>query len=165
MDKVAKNEQLQIRLSAVEKSAIKHCARLAGMDMSSWVLCKLFPSGQKYFHEILAKFGVSQDRKRVFAELHDFLNKLDKDEFKITLQSPPVTDLGNYLNNYVAAMIEYAAYQKRAPVPAWVKAILPLQKPVFGSDLKSLRLYLLNHSPPAFRRRNIFIDSSIGQRI
>jgi hypothetical protein len=36
---------------------------------------------------------------------------------------------------------------------------------VFGSELQSLRLYLLTHSPPPFRARNIFIDSSLGDRI
>lgn len=28
----------------------------------------------------------------------------------------------------------------------------------------SLRLHLLTRSPPPFRRRNLFVDSSIGQR-
>jgi hypothetical protein len=36
---------------------------------------------------------------------------------------------------------------------------------VFGSDLQNLRLYLLTHSPPPFRRRNIFIDSTLGDRV
>ena len=43
--------------------------------------------------------------------------------------------------------------------------IAPLASPVFGSKLESLRLYLLTHSPPPFRRRNIFIDASIGARV
>jgi hypothetical protein len=29
----------------------------------------------------------------------------------------------------------------------------------------SLRLYLLTHSPAPFRRRNIFIDASVGSRV
>ena len=41
----------------------------------------------------------------------------------------------------------------------------PLAEPVFGSDLMSLRLYLLTHSPAPFRRRNIFIDASVGFRV
>jgi hypothetical protein len=36
---------------------------------------------------------------------------------------------------------------------------------VFCSSLQSLRMHLLTHSPPPFRRRNIFIDSSLGQRV
>jgi len=165
MGRKTKNEQLQIRLSASEKSAIKNRARLANMDMSSWVLSNIFPSRQKYFHELLIKLEETQNKKLLLADLHDFLNKLEPDEFEQALQYPPLTDLGNYLNNYVCAMIEHAAYKKRISTPAWIKDIAPLQKPVFGSDLKSLRLYLLSHSPPAFRRRNIFIDSSIGERV
>lgn len=165
MHSIVKNEQLQIRLSASEKSAIKNRARLANMDMSSWVLSNIFPSQQKYFHDLLVKLGESQNKKLLLADLHDFLEKLEANEFKQTLESSPVTELGNYLNNYVAAMIEHAAYKKRAAIPDWINNISPLQKPVFGSDLKSLRLYLLSHSPAAFRRRNIFIDSSIGERV
>jgi len=29
----------------------------------------------------------------------------------------------------------------------------------------SLRLYLLTHSPAAFRRRNIFIDATVGAQV
>jgi hypothetical protein len=36
---------------------------------------------------------------------------------------------------------------------------------VFGSTLVSLRLYLLTHSPPPFRRRNIFIDATVGSSV
>jgi len=31
--------------------------------------------------------------------------------------------------------------------------------------LQSLRLHLLTHSPPPFRRRNIFIDSSPDKQV
>jgi hypothetical protein len=54
---------------------------------------------------------------------------------------------------------------KRADAPSWTGEVRPLEKPVFGSSLKSLRLHLLRHSPVAFRSRNIFIDSSIGDRV
>jgi hypothetical protein len=36
---------------------------------------------------------------------------------------------------------------------------------VFGSDLQSLRLHLLTHSPPPFLARNIFVDATLGDRI
>ena len=44
-------------------------------------------------------------------------------------------------------------------------AIEALSEPEFGSQLQSLRLHLLTHSPPPFRRRNIFIDTSIGGQV
>jgi len=46
--------------------------------------------------------------------------------------------------------------------PGWTRAIAPLSEPMFGSELQSLRLYLLAHSPPPFRVRNIFIDSTLA---
>jgi len=51
------------------------------------------------------------------------------------------------------------------PGPPWPRATAPLAEPVFGSALMSLRLYLLTHSPAPFRRRNIFIDASVGSRV
>jgi hypothetical protein len=61
--------------------------------------------------------------------------------------------------------VEYACARRGIEVPAWTGQIPPLASPLFGSQLESLRLYLLTHSPPPFRRRNIFIDASIGARV
>jgi hypothetical protein len=36
---------------------------------------------------------------------------------------------------------------------------------VFGTPIESLRLHLLTASPPAFRRRRIFIDATVGDRV
>jgi len=73
--------------------------------------------------------------------------------------------LAPFLRNYIAAMVEYACAKRAVAVPAWVRSIPPLAEPVFGSDLQSLRLYLLTHSPPPFRGRNIFIDATLGDRV
>jgi hypothetical protein len=43
--------------------------------------------------------------------------------------------------------------------------VKPLERPWFASSLKSLRLHLLTASPPPFRRRNLFVDSTIGDRV
>jgi hypothetical protein len=50
-------------------------------------------------------------------------------------------------------------------LPAWVRDTPALAEPVFGTSLQSLRLYLLANAPAAFRRRNIFIDSSIEAQV
>jgi hypothetical protein len=73
--------------------------------------------------------------------------------------------LSAFLRNYVAAMVEHACAQRAVTVPRWVRAVEPLSDPVFGSELQSLRLHLLTQSPPAFRCRNLFIDSSVGERV
>ena len=78
--------------------------------------------------------------------------------------APPAT-LPPFLANYVAAMTETACNRRGLPLPAWTGKIEALPEPVFGSALASLRLHLLTHSPAPFRRRNIFIDSSVGERV
>jgi len=50
-------------------------------------------------------------------------------------------------------------------VPPWVQSVAPLREPVFGTSLPSLRLHLLMHTPAPFRRRNLFIDSSVGDPV
>jgi hypothetical protein len=62
-------------------------------------------------------------------------------------------------------MVEYACARRGVALAEWTKAIAPLTEPVFGSELISLRLHLLTHSPAPFRRRNIFIDASLGASV
>jgi hypothetical protein len=37
--------------------------------------------------------------------------------------------------------------------------------PAFGSSLASLRLHLLTRAPVALRRRNLFADASVDDRV
>ena len=101
----------------------------------------------------------------VLAELNELLTRLTTSEFKLAVSEPPQAQLDPYWSNYVAATIERAAASKRTEAPSWTANVQPLEEPVFGSSLKSLRLHLLTQSPVAFRSRNIFIDSSIGDRV
>lgn len=98
------------------------------------------------------------------AELNAWLAGLGAGELREALASPPA-GLTPYLANYVAAMTEVACARTGVAAPSWTGAIGPLDEPVFGSELMSLRLYLLTHSPAPFRRRNIFIDASVGSRV
>jgi hypothetical protein len=71
-----------------------------------------------------------------------------------------------YLANYVAAMVEQAIHRKGGVrPPRWTSTVPPLSQPVFAAPWMSLRAHLLLESPVPFRRRNIFIDSSIGDRV
>lgn len=114
---------------------------------------------------MLLQLKSASNPKYVLAQIHDMLNAAGADEFEQMVAQPPGMALSDYWANYVAAMIEYTASRKGRKPPSWVSRVPPLKVPVFGSDLKNLRLYLLTHSPPPFCRRNIFIDATVGQRV
>jgi hypothetical protein len=162
---MSKTSQLQIRVSPAQKAGIQRAARRAGKDVSSWVLDKLLPPEEIRFQECIGRLAVAAHPSYSLAELNDLLTGLGSDEFQHAVATPPQIELEPYLSNYVAAMVELAAQLKGVSPPAWVASIPPQDVPVFGSELMSLRLHLLTQSPPPFRRRNIFIDASIGDRV
>lgn len=162
-----KTEQLQIRVSAAIKAKIRKRARAANMDMSEWVLAALFPPLAFEFQNLcaeIAKQGQSSDRFCVFAALSDFLQRLDSEELARATIDRPDAKLDEFSFNYVAAMVELACHQKKTKPSAWLLEAVGLKEPYFGSPLLSLRLYLLSHALIPFKKRNIFIDSSIGDR-
>jgi hypothetical protein len=62
-------------------------------------------------------------------------------------------------------MVETAAHRSGVTPPAWTLGVQPLGYPAFGSPLLGLRLHLLLAAPPAFKRRNLFVDSAVGDRV
>ena len=159
-----KSAQLQIRVSPAEKAAIQRAARRAGLDMSAYVLARVLPAPARRFQELTEACRDPEGARFALAELNSWLASLGTAELQEAVASPP-SGLAPYLANYVAAMVEYACAQHGVAPPAWTRAIAPLTEPVFGSALMSLRLYLLTHSPAPFRRRNIFIDATVGARV
>ena len=163
--KEKKTAQLQIRVSAKEKASIANAAARAGMDASEYVLSKVLSEQQEKFQSLVYELNQGGETSYSFAALHDFLFRLAREEFSLAVTQPPRVKLSLQAANYLAAMIEQAAYKMNGTVPQWVREIPPLQEPFFGTELKNLRLHLLLSSPLAFRRRNIFIDASIGDRV
>jgi hypothetical protein len=96
------------------------------------------------------------------AELNDLLTSAGGAALE-TLPPPAISD--PYRLNYVTAMVEVAAHRAGVLPPLWTASVQPLDTPVFIDPSLSLRAHLLTASPPPFRRRNIFIDSSIGDRV
>lgn len=160
-----KELQLQIRVSPVQKKAIFHAAKKANMGMSQWVLSRILPEKEEKFQRLLKVLKSSLKKSYCLAEIHDLLQAVTTDEFEEMVSRPPCVSLSPYWKNYVAAMIESAAQKRGIQAPFWTSEIEGLNSPVFGSDLQSLRLYLLTHSPACFRKRNIFIDASVGERV
>lgn len=160
-----KSQQLQIRVSTAQKAALKRRARTAGMGMSAYVLSVLLPNERDRFGEILGMLRNEDERRFALAELNDFLHGLSASHFAVAVGTAALDALPSLTQNYVAAMVELAAAQKNVAPPAWVRTIPALETPYFATPMKALRLHLLASSPVPFRRRNLFVDSSVGARV
>ena len=161
-----RHQFLQVRVTGEEKAAIKRAAERAGMEMSSWVLSRLFLRPPRVFQALVTALDTDPERRRyAFAELNDFLSSMGPLELRQAVADAPAATLEPYLRNYVAAMVETAAHRANIAAPSWTTEVAPLATPVFGSSLPALRMHLLARSPPAFRRRNIFIDAPLGDRV
>ncbi|MGI9038098.1 MAG: plasmid mobilization protein [Gemmatimonadota bacterium] len=162
-----KSEQLQIRISSAEKAALKQRAAAAGMGLSAYVLSRALPPGRDRLAELVVSLSQTEraGRSYVLAELNDFLAGLAGFELADAVERADLAALDPYLRNYVAAMVEQACYLRGVASPAWASEVSPLEEPRFATDLESLRPHLLRESPVPFKRRNIFIDASIGDRV
>lgn len=165
MSRNLRSGQLQIRVSPTEKAAIRRAAEHAGMDMSAYVLSRALPTPAMRLQKCVEDCAGPAPPAFGLAELNTLLTSWTAAELRDAIAIRPTTALTPFLSNYIAALIEQACERRSVRVPAWVRAVEPLPEPAFGSALKSLRLHLLTHSPPPFRRRNIFIDAAIGDRV
>lgn len=165
MKRSTKIAQLQLRVSAEEKAAIRRGARRAGMDMSAYVLSRVLPPSSTSFQQAIAALDGPNEPSFALAEINSLLSPLTARELHQAVAAAPEVALAPFLANYVAAMVETACERRAIPAPAWTRSIEPLAEPVFGSSLESLRLHLLTHAPPAFRKRNIFVDASVGEQV
>lgn len=159
-----KTAQLQIRISPRDKTRLRRLAAAAGMDVSSYMLSRVLPDEAGRFAALTAALRSSEAPAFVFAELHDMLSRCAAIDFRVLVEMPPPAGLAPWHANYVAAMVETAAHRVSVAPPAWVTSIEPLKTPWFAAPLRSLRPYLLRVSPPAFKRRNLFIDTTLGGR-
>jgi hypothetical protein len=165
MARAGKTSQLQIRVSPAEKAAIHRAALRAGQTVSTYVLGKLLAVPGAEFQEAVEACAGPNPPSFALAELNALLTRQTAAELREAVAAAPAAALTPYLANYVAAMVEYACQRHGLAAPAWTRGIEALARPVFGSSLQSLRLHLLVHSPPPFRRRNIFVDASLGARV
>lgn len=159
-----KTEQLQIRVSKKQKAALRRLARIANLSLSEFVLSKVLEPPESRFLALVSQLKESNGKREVFAEMNDLLSSLQATEFQEFLIEPS-EDLSPFMKNYLAAMIERRAREIHCLAPEWVRRVKPLENPYFGSEIESLRGYLLVSSPVEFKKRNIFIDSTLGSRI
>jgi len=162
----AKTEQLQIRVTAEQKSAIRRLAGASGQDVSSYVLDRVLPSATRRWRELIETLADGdEDPRYVLAALNDLLSELGPAEFTDTVSIADLSGLSAYLQNHIAAMVELVADRYGLDAPAWTDAVDVLPQPHFATPLPGLRLYLLRSAPVVFKRRNIFVDSSVGDRV
>lgn len=159
-----KSSQLQIRLSPAQKESLRRRARRAGQDISAFVLSRVCPPGGDRFRELARALGGQEDRRYALAAIHDLLEETGSGAFPEVVAEPPPPGLPPLEANLLAAMVEQTATRKGATPPAWTSAIPPLAEPWFASDLKGLRAHLVRAAPVPFRRRNLFVDSTLGDR-
>jgi len=161
--RTTKSEQLQIRVTRSQKAALRRRARAAGMDVSTYVLARALPPAQERFQELVSAVGTSEKRYAL-AAIHDLLTALAPNELEETLATADLGGLPPDARNTLAAMVEHAAAMKGAAPPAWVRDVEPLSAPHFATQLRSVRAHLLRVAPVAFRRRNLFVDATLGGR-
>jgi len=160
-----KSDQLQIRVTRAQKAALKRLAREAGLDLSAYVLRRALPQSRLRFAAILDALADEQGRRAALAALNDLLTALPSAELEDAVQTTPPQSLPAWVRNYVAAMVELAAQRERVLPPAWTRGIEPLDEPRFATPLRGLRAHLLRASPAPFKRRNLFVDASLGDRV
>lgn len=161
----AKSSQIQIRVSPREKAELEALARRAGQSLSAYVLGRALPPARLRLSELVRDLAGDADRRFALAELNDLLSGLGPTELREAVADVDLGGLFPYLQNYVAAMVELASQRVGVAPPAWARQVLPLESPAFAADLPGLRLHLLRSAPVAFKRRNIFVDASIGDRV
>jgi hypothetical protein len=132
--------------------------------MSALALDGTVPAARR-FAELLRAVAEEGDHRFALAELNDLLTGLAPADLREAVSSADLADLSPHLQNYVAAMVELASQRKGVDPPPWTREVAPLDEPWFATDLPGLRLHLLRSAPLVFKRRNLFIDASIGDRV
>jgi uncharacterized protein (DUF1778 family) len=162
-----KSAQLQIRVSPAQKATLKRLAREAGMDVSQYVLARALPDSRRRFGEAVQVLARSTDHRYALAELNELLAGLTPAQLHDAVGGvgPALHGLPPFLQNYLTAMVEQACGQRDVVPPSWTTTVQPLGEPHFATSLRGLRLHLLRAAPVAFKRRNIFVDASVGARV
>ena len=161
---MSKTSHIQIRVSPAQKADLVRRARAAGLDLSSFVLEKAAPEASARFATLVRLLAERPRDPYVLAELGDLLESLGATTFATAVEFLSRSKLDDVSANLLSAMVETRAAKLGIHPPDWVGELEPLRTPWFPTELLSVRLHLLCNSPAAFRRRNLFVDSTLGDR-
>lgn len=160
-----RNQQIQVRVTAGQKTALRRLAKRANQDLSGYILSRSLPLESARFENLLSNLREDTNPRFGLAALNDFLGELLAVEIADGVRHADLSGLSPFLQNYVAAMVEQACARKGVSPPPWVREVAPLAEPYFAGNLEALRPHLLRTAPVPFKRRNLFVDSSLGARV
>ncbi len=137
--------------------------------MSAYLLARALPPARSKFQDLVNELSSAGDcfneLRFTLAALNDLLSELSVAEFVDAVSEIEPGKLTPFSGNYLAAMVEMAAARKRVPPPVWTREVAPLESPWFAVPFSSLRPHLMKSAPVAFKRRNLFVDAAIGDRV
>jgi len=116
-------------------------------------------STNETFASLAREVGLADRISYPLAELNDLLTAASGVEVG-SLPWPAIEE--PYRLNYVTCMVEFAAHRTGVAPPFWTASVSPQAEPRFIDSSPSLRAHLLTASPVPFRRRNIFMGTSLG---
>lgn len=160
-----RSQNVQVRVTPEQKAVLRRLAKRANQDLSSYILSRSLPAAGARFDALLRNLRGDSSPRFALAAINDFLSGLLPVQLTEGVEHAELSGLSQFLQNYVAAMVEQACSRNRVVPPPWVCEIQPLVEPYFAEELTSLRPHLLRAAPVAFKRRNLFVDSSIGARV
>jgi len=160
----SKTSQLQIRVSPAQKDALKRLAAEAGLTVSAYVLAVALPPVSEEFTRRIRALTGAVDRHKQLWDLTIYLSSLPDAGFVEAVAVADFAGIPPLLQNYAAASVEQEASRRGLAAPAWTESIENPVRPHFAWELRSLRPHLMRMSPPAFKRRNLYVPAPDDRR-
>lgn len=133
--------------------------------MSAYVLGRVLPPTALEFQRLVGELREAERPSYALAAISDLLVKLSPAELVSAVDAAELRDMPALSQNQLAAMVEHASHAADVRPPSWCGDVEPLASAWFAAPLTKLRAHLLRASPVAFRRRNLFVDSTVGDRV
>src|SRR5204862_7535980 len=102
----AKTCQMQIRVSARQKAAIRTAATQAGMEMSAYVLSRVLSVPAAEFRKCIEACRGAAAPAFALAELNSLLSCLTASARTDAIAAPPTVTMPPFIANFVAALSE-----------------------------------------------------------
>lgn len=152
-----KTSQLQIRVTPEEKDALRRMAEAEGCSISSFVLSRALASVHLVTDALVQAIHQEGVTQKGLSDLTLHLRAMTDTQLRGAPRPALLDSMPALYRNCVAACFEREAWGRGLAPPPWTGKIEPLPAPWFRWPLPSLRLHLARITPPAFKRRNVFL--------